>query len=483
MNAHSRRLAAAAVLAAGLLLFHFGSAVAHGVLRSSNPASGAHLRAAPTELRLTFSEAPEMGMARIGLTGPDGRGIALGALSIAGDPRMTLVAPIAGRLVEGPYTVTWQVAGADGHPVRGDFRFVIAPGAAGLADAVQPQAGGGPLAPAPRDSTAAHHNPVSMPTSATAFDSGSAGYVAVRWLLYSGLLALIGAVAFRTVVLALLRRRPGVGIEQIAQSTSRAARIGALAAWVLVVAVIGRLFAQSIALHGSRGATDLALVRSMLASTSWGRGWIVQAATVMVALVGFHLARQAGSRSRSRMGWTIATVAALVLAFTPGLASHAAASPRLRGLAMVIDGLHVLGAAGWLGSLMVVVFAGIPAALSLTSERRGPAVADLINAFSPTALFFAGLVAVSGVFAAWLHVGSISGLWQSTYGQLVLLKVGILSIVALTGAYNWLRVRPALGDIEGATRITRSATVEVAVAVVVLIVTAVLVATPTPMDM
>ena len=104
------------------------------------------------------------------------------------------------------------------------------------------------------------------------------------------------------------------------------------------------------------------------------------------------------------------------------------------------------------------------------------------SAFSPTALVFAGLAASTGVFSAWLHLGTIPALWQTTYGQTLLVKLGILSVVVATGAYNWLRVKPALGNVEGAVRIRRSATIELAVGVLVLVVTAVLVATPTAMD-
>lgn len=470
------RYAAVALAACTAILLATGAAYAHGVLVSSTPASGAHMASAPAELRLTFSEAPEVGVARIQLSDPDGRPVSLGPLAAAGDRRMTLVAPITGPLMEGPYTVAWQVAGADGHPVRGTFRFVIAPGATGLGAPVSGPGNGGRA-----DTDATHHDAVSMPASATEFDAESGAYVAVRWLLYAALLAVIGAVAFRTVVLSILRRRSGVDPMQVEGSSLRAARLGFIAAWVLVVAVFARLIAQSVALHGSRGATDLQLVGSMIGATAWGRAWLIQVLASIVVLVGFRLAKQ--GRRAAQVGWIVAALAALVLAFTPALASHAAASPRLRTLAMISDGLHVLGAAGWLGSLLVLLVAGIPAALSLAEERRGPAVADLVNAFSPTALAFAGLVSVTGVFAAWLHIGTVAGLWQSDYGQLVLLKLGVLSLVALTGAYNWLRVRPALGGIDGAARIKRSATVEVAVAVVVLVVTAVLVATPTPMDM
>lgn len=142
----------------------------------------------------------------------------------------------------------------------------------------------------------------------------------------------------------------------------------------------------------------------------------------------------------------------------------------------------MLGAGGWLGSLLVLTTVGVPLALATAPAERGPLVADLVNAFSPTALAFAGLTAVTGVFAAWLHLGSIPQLWQSDYGRLLLLKLGVLALVAGTGAYNWRRVRPALGDEVGGQRIRRSSTFELGVGLVVLLVTAVLVATPTGME-
>ena len=82
------------------------------------------------------------------------------------------------------------------------------------------------------------------------------------------------------------------------------------------------------------------------------------------------------------------------------------------------------------------------------------------------------------MFAAWLHVGSFGALWDCRYGNLLLTKLAVLSVVALTGAYNWHRVKPTLGTSQGAARIRRSPTVDVAVAIVILLITAILVATP-----
>lgn len=105
-----------------------------------------------------------------------------------------------------------------------------------------------------------------------------------------------------------------------------------------------------------------------------------------------------------------------------------------------------------------------------------------MKAFSPTALACASLISVTGVFAAWLHLGMVSGLWQTAHGVMLLLELAILSVVAATGAYDWRRVEPALGDASGAGRLRRSASVEVAVGALVIVVTAGLVATPTGMQ-
>ncbi|MDQ3949955.1 MAG: CopD family protein [Gemmatimonadota bacterium] len=455
-----------------------GRLLAHGTLKSSVPSKGAHLGVAPRELRLTFTERPELPFTRIQLLGPDSAVVLLGSLRL--DSATTVVADIRGPLRAGTYTVVWQVASADGHPVRGRFSFTIAPGAAGLGAA--PQALGEPgarvVAPDREAQAAEHHSAVSLPNG-EGFGAGSPVYVAIRWLGFAALLVVLGAVAFYWVVLGVLRRRapPDRTNAFVPLATTRSATLGAAASLVLALTAIARLLAQSYAMHGAAGMLDTGLVGSMVSSTVWGWGWLLQVAAVTVAFAGFFAAR----RGRIR-GWTLAALGALALAFAPALSGHAASTPQLTGLAVVSDGLHILGAGGWLGSLLVVLVAGIPAALRTGGSSSGRAVADLVNAFSPTALAFAGLVAATGVIAASLHLGSVPALWQSGYGRTLLLKLAILSIVVATGAYNWRRVRPALGDGEGARRIRRSASAELAVGVLVLIVTAVLVAMPTPME-
>lgn len=458
------------------------AAYAHGKLKSSYPAAGAHLGVAPRQLRLDFTESPELTFTIVSLLGPGGGVVALGPVQYASDSRRSVVTAIRGALAAGTYTVVWKMAGADAHPVQGRIEFTIAPGAPGLgtttdSGATPGEPGAAVAAPGQEAPSAAHHDAATMP-GGEGFNAESPLYVAVRWVLYTGLLVVMGAVAFRFAVLGFLARKQDPDSPMLAPARDRAATVGLAGAAVVAVAVVLRLYAQSYAMHGPAQAMNGALVGAMLAKTVWGWGWLLQLAGVVVAALGFRAGRR-GSRS----GWGLAALGAAALAFSPALSGHAASAPRLMPLAVLADGLHIVGAGGWLGSLLLVLVVGIPAAMRLGAGARGPAVADLISAFSPTALVFAGITAATGVFAAWLHLGAVSALWQTPYGKTLLVKLAILSVVAGTGAYNWLRVRPTLGDEKGAARMRRSATVELAVGVLVLVVTAVLVATPTTMDM
>jgi copper transport protein len=73
----------------------------------------------------------------------------------------------------------------------------------------------------------------------------------------------------------------------------------------------------------------------------------------------------------------------------------------------------------------------------------------------------------------------VADLWTTPYGQVLVRKLVLVGVVALVGAYNWRRVRPALGTDAATGRLRRSMWTELCVGLLVLLATAVLVATPT----
>ncbi len=97
-------------------------AVPHLKLDRSSPASGADLTEAPAEIRLFFSEAPEVAVSRIALSWAEGE-IDLG--EIEAGPENSIAAKIQEQLVPGSYTVAWRTSSGDGHPIRGTFDFRV----------------------------------------------------------------------------------------------------------------------------------------------------------------------------------------------------------------------------------------------------------------------------------------------------------------------------------------------------------------------
>lgn len=440
---------------------------AHLKLVAASPSAGADLSRSPDEIRLHFSQRVEVAFSSISLVGPSGP-VEVGGVGRPPGADSVLVAAIPTALEAGRYTIAWRTSGADGHPIRGELSFDVRAAADPSGTVAETAPATGPRVPEPEPIPAA-----SSGAGSSGFDAESPVYAAIRWLTFAGLLSVIGAVAFRVLVLgrAIGSHPADVALGPLA--ARGAARLGVIASAALLLALALRLGAQSVALHGAAEAAQADRLARMVGGTVWGWGWIAQAAGTALALAGFLLARRA-----KRGGWAAAAAGVLLLAFTPALSGHAAGTEELGVAPVVADGLHVLGAGGWLGSLLVLLVVGVPVALRAAPDRRGPAIAALVEAFSPTALLFAALVIGTGVLSAWIHLGGPAELWTTPYGRTLLVKLAVLLGVFGTGAYNWLRARPALGTELAARRIRRSAAVEVAIGAVVLAITAVLVATP-----
>ncbi|HEU4953632.1 MAG TPA: CopD family protein [Gemmatimonadales bacterium] len=146
----------------------------------------------------------------------------------------------------------------------------------------------------------------------------------------------------------------------------------------------------------------------------------------------------------------------------------------------MVNPVHQLLAGLWLGTLAVLVFAGLTTALRSRQPGRGMAVAEMVNGFSPLALTCGPLLIATGVITALRHLKPFASLWATPYGYALLVKLCLVAVTFALGAWNWRRQRPQLGSDAAAGRILRSSLLELAAALLVLTVTAVLVSLPSP---
>jgi copper transport protein len=383
-----------------------GAVDAHALLRASEPPAGATLGSAPSNVLLTFGETPDLRLTSVKVLDSGGRDHAAGSLEAVADPADSIRVPID-ALADGVYTVSWRtVSAVDGHLSAGSFAFGV-----GVAPPTRP----------PDQAIAG------------AGQEGSPPAIGARWLLYLGLVALLGA-AFAALAVA---HRPAPDLLAMAA-----------AGWIL--AAIGTV--GVVAVQWAETGAPL----EQLPSTSIGLAAFARLAAL--SLVGVALAALAVvPRLGARRGWLGVGVASALALGVDVSTGHAAAGPEWLSQSAV-QLLHALGAAAWLGGLagLLVLLRTTPASERLATARR----------FSSWAGVALVVVALTGSVRAVGEVGTVDALIGTDFGRVVLAKSAVLLGLAGLGALNrFVTLRDAAQVVRGLRRIGG---MELALAAVVL---------------
>jgi copper transport protein len=386
IRAHRARVA---VVLLGLLatLALPGIVLGHALPQSSVPSAGSTLTTPPNQVSIVFGERPDPNLSTIKVLDTTGRLVTSGPTSpLAGNP-LELAVPLKPDLPDGVYTVAWRtVSAVDGHLASGSFAFGIgvAPPAAGSASAA-----------------------ASLTTSAGPTASAIIG----RWLLYLGLVGLLGLAVFGALV---------------AHGSPASVRRILPIAWL--IAAVGTLVVIGVEL------ADAGVDLGRLFQTSFGGAAVARSVPIVLAglaIVPIWLRR--GSTRPALIAVAIGATGALIadVAF-----SHAAAGGN-PFLDVPVQVLHVVAVGLWLGGLLGLL-------VNLRGEP-GEHSARLATRFSRLATAGIAIVAVTGPLRAISEVGSISSLLSSDFGHLVIAKTVLLGVLALLGAVNHFRHVPAAG--------------------------------------
>ncbi|MFE9202096.1 copper resistance CopC/CopD family protein [Micromonospora sp. NPDC007230] len=428
--AADRRWAARLGTAAGLLVALVALLVApatpasaHAVLVSTSPTASAVVPGAPAEVVLTFSEGVRKVPGKIRVIAPDG------SRADRGEPTFkdtVVTIPVDPSGARGTYLVSYRVISADSHPVSGAFTYSV----------------GAPSTPPTDTGTDSRANPVVENAVKVA-----------KYVGYLGLLLLVGP----ALVLALLwpRRLSRRGPARLAWSG-----LGLLA-----VATVAELWLQVPYTAGG----------GLFAVTGSGFGDVLGSAYGTAHLVRLGLLAAAAFLLRPLNASPVGRTDGIILAilggaalFTWPLAGHPAASP-VPAVSVVVDAVHLGSMAVWLGGLvMLAVFL-----LRRADERELDAILPIWSRWA--ALAVAALL-LAGTVQGLIEVATPQALFDTTYGQLLLAKIGLFVLVIGVAAYSrsLVRRRTAAGR-PGSMR--RAVVAELAITAVVLGVTANLVQT------
>jgi copper transport protein len=371
----------AGMLASAWLLVSTSSTSAHALLQSSQPAAGDSLATSPPAITITFGETPDPTLSTISVLDSTGNKVAVGPTqSVDGQPtQLTVSLPV---LPSGVYTVSWRtVSTVDGHLATGSFAFGVG------------------VAPPPAN-----------PSSGAVAGSSTLTPLAIasRWLLYAGLITLLGA-----CWMLLRGSRPAAPTA----ADARPLRTITWLAWLAVaVGALAVLFDQ---------LSSAGVAITNIGDTSFATAAVLRAGPLLAGslAVGWSLV-QRDSR------WAILAIALsdLAVMLADIALSHAVAGnqPLLDG---TIQWLHLAGAGLWVGGLVALL-------VWLRQRAADQTAADVVRRFSRLATVAIGVVVVTGVLRAVSEVGTVDGLLSTDFGRLVVAKSALLMGLAGLGAIN-----------------------------------------------
>ncbi len=479
-----------------------GRAQAHALLVRSLPEAGAKLASPPPTIEFWFSEPLESRFSNATLLDSLGTEVATGASMVDGSDPYHMTLPL-GELPPGIYTVVWRTLSTiDGHEWVGSFPLTILNADSSVPDstAVTVEGVGRGELPGPAEG-------------------------AVRWISLMGAMLLLGALLFAVVavrfgrdsiesdpLISLMMTPVSVvflmgaaalvvgGWLQIAVQALALGDLGHLPdllfatnpgnlifyRQLLVGACLFLSFSGMVALPQPwhRLFASLGLLYTLVLMAVLGLQWRTFVPNLALSTTLFALAAVAVGLWQWRAGRPLRLgpmlgllVAAATLA-TFSLGSHAAAVPG-SGWAVLVDFVHLVAAAAWLGGLLLLTGLLWRARRHLTQISLAR-LGEIIRRFSSMAGLSVFVLALTGLFSSLVQLPQLSDLWTTTYGWLLLAKlclIGLAMAVALLNnrAVHGNAVLPPAGQL-----FLRRVLVESCLGLGILVVVALLVQTPVP---
>ena len=391
MSRIARQLVAALAILVGVLALGTTAASAHATLESSTPADGQSVPISPSELRITFSEAVTTISGGVSVLNADGKTVDVGNSEIVGG--RTLVAPITETLSDGTYVATYRVLSADGHPVSGSLLFGVGEGA--LDRSAQPSSNGDRL-------------------------WEIIGGIS-RFIMYLAALVAAGVAFFLAF------------IHDHAEDRWRIVPFVRIGSILALLSAIGIVMSQAALLTG-KGAgaiTDSNVLRDVL---NQNLGWSL--ALLLIGLAAVHLSTDLSKKVVSK---SLALSGGLAVTVSFAVWGHATElSPK--AISLAADAIHATAAALWLGGLV-----GLVMVLSLRTPETVRATAGIISRFSLMAFWSVIALTIAGLTLTITGSdASLNSILTTTWGQLVLAKIGLTLIVVLIAAWNRRTLVPSL---------------------------------------
>jgi len=440
MTAGQRRLLVAVLLALGLAMAFPAVSEAHAILMRSDPAKDAVLPVPPAQVRMWFSEALNPAFSTAVVVNGANKRVDIGNALVSPSDPTEMDVTLKPNLPPAVYVVIYRTdSNVDGHILTGSFLFSVAR----------------PDGTVPTLSPGAHPGVNALGGNLSGQYTGQLDGPTLFNLIMISLVELgavfwVGAHLWQLFVLLPATEDHAdlaTTNQQVQQRFERRFALPALL--VLLVANLGVLVGQAINVTGGNFGSALApgLLASLVTSGRFGTFWLMRVIVIILALrlSLYQLQfKQRPPHIDHLLRWANLVLGlALFIAIT--MSGHAAAvSSNMLTPALVVDWLHLVAAALWVGGMLYIAAIYLPVLRRSPATERAQALITVLPYYSPWAIVGVLIMAVTGPFSATVHLSTWEQLLSTAYGRALVVKVLLVGGLLLTSAYHVLLLRPRL---------------------------------------
>src|SRR5919107_1623186 len=236
--------------------------------------------------------------------------------------------------------------------------------------------------------------------------------------------------------------------------------------------------------------TDVTTTFTILTSTDVGTVWILRIITASIIIASsflYYILEKTKIKKKRRIvpseeahhdtqiekkrnsGFSKIFLYAIIIAgaiciFSNSLVSHNTALTFLPSLAISMDWLHFMAVAIWIGGLFYISAVLLDiirtaaetktkfenySSTSISSDKIESAyfLAILLPHFSVIATIALGIIGITGLYMAWIHLHTAEALFDSPYGNILIIKLSAALPMVIVGAYHQLKLHHSLVEV------------------------------------
>jgi len=167
--------------------------------------------------------------------------------------------------------------------------------------------------------------------------------------------------------------------------------------------------------------------------TTFGTTWLIRMIiTIIIIGIWFWMEKK---KKISIKGQIPLLVASLILIATTTMMGHGA-STELEA-AWILDYSHNLLSSIWIGGVIFFAFVALPTISKTDDSLRNKITLSLIPRFSGLFIIAIGILIITGPTLLWFLDDNVGSLTESTYGKLIMIKIGIaIAMIGFGGMYQ-----------------------------------------------